>query len=286
MRLRLPIALVSTVALAFVCAPAALADTTQSSNWAGYAIHRASVNFSSVIGAWRQPRATCSSGNPSYSAVWVGLGGYSTTSNAREQSGTEVDCSRTGKVLSSAWYELVPAASRTVKLSVLPGDELTASVTVVGRTVNLALNDLTRHRTFAKTLHTSDLDISSAEWIVEAPSSCFSAQSCQTLPLADFGSAKFDLASAKSTTGHIGSIADRAWSSTKITLDPAARHFVDIRSPTATSGSANPSGLTANGHAFAVSYRRVSVRNNPTLSVRRAAPREGQVVHAGAPLAR
>src|ERR1700733_4136515 len=164
MRLRLPIALVSTVALAFVCTPAALADTTQSSNWAGYAIHRDGVSFSKVIGAWRQPDATCTPGTPSYSAVWVGIGGYSITSDALEQIGTEVDCSATGRVASSAWYELVPAASQSIKLIVRPGDELNASVTVTGHKVDLTLNDLTRHRKFTKNLRASVVDVSSAEW--------------------------------------------------------------------------------------------------------------------------
>jgi hypothetical protein len=280
MRLPLPIALVSTVALAFVYAPSALADTSQSSNWAGYAIHRDGVSFSKVIGAWRQPDATCTPGTPSYSAVWVGIGGYSITSNALEQIGTEVDCSATGRVASSAWYELVPAASQAIKLAVRPGDELNASVTVTGQKVELTLNDLTHHRKFTKTLHASVVDVSSAEWIVEAPSSCLSDNSCQTLPLADFGSATFDLASAKSTTGHTGSIAGRAWSSTKISLAPAGQHFVIYQGPAAALGSAAPSVLGPGGTSFKVTYHAAStpVPVNPTLSKR--APRQAaQLTH-------
>jgi len=66
-------------ALSAASAPAALADSTQSSNWAGYAIHRSGVSFTKVIGAWRQPSATCTAGSPAYSSAWVGLGGYSET---------------------------------------------------------------------------------------------------------------------------------------------------------------------------------------------------------------
>jgi hypothetical protein len=280
MRLRLPIALVSTVGLALVCAPAALADTSQSSNWAGYAIHRDGVSFSKVIGAWRQPDATCTPGTPSYSAVWVGIGGYSITSNALEQIGTEVDCSAAGRVASSAWYELVPAASQAIKLTVLPGDELNASVTVTGHKVELTLNDLTHHRKFSKTLHAPVVDVSSAEWIVEAPSSCLSDNSCQTLPLANFGSASFDLVSARSTTGHTGSIADRAWSLTKISLAPAGRHFVIYQGPGAALGSATPSVLGAGGSSFKVTYHAATtpVAVNPTLS-KRAPTRAAQLTH-------
>jgi Peptidase A4 family len=280
MRLRLPIALISTVGLALVSAPAAFADTSQSSNWAGYAIHRDGVSFSKVIGAWRQPGATCTSGTPSYSAVWVGIGGYSITSNALEQIGTEVDCSAAGRVASSAWYELVPAASRAIKLTVGPGDELNASVTVTGHKVELTLNDLTRHRKFTKTLHAAVVDVSSAEWIVEAPSSCLSDNSCQTLPLANFGSATFDLASAKSTTGHTGSITDRAWSSTKISLAPAGRHFVIYQGPAAALGSATPSALGPAGSSFKVIYHLATspAPVNPTLSTR-APTRAAQLTH-------
>jgi Peptidase A4 family len=281
MRLLFPTALVATAALACVSAPAALADTSQSSNWAGYAVHRPGVSFTKVIGAWRQPDATCTPGNPSYSAVWVGLGGYSVTSNALEQIGTEIDCTVSGKVSSSAWYEVVPAASQTIKLIVHPGDQLKASVSVVGHKVQLSLNDTTRYRSFVKNLHASVIDIASAEWIVEAPSTCVSSNSCQTLPLANFGSTKFGLASATSTSGHTGSIANRAWSSTEISLAPVSRHFIDFRGPGAVLGSASPSTLTSSGSSFKVTYHGTSVQNNPTFAKRNALPRDGQVVHVG-----
>jgi len=279
MRLRFPAALASTVVLAFVCAPAALADTSQSSNWAGYAIHRSGVSFSKVIGTWRQPDATCTAGDPSYSAVWVGIGGYSITSDALEQIGTEVDCTAAGKVASSAWYEMVPAASQTITFVVRPGDELRASARVLGHTVQLTLDDLTRHRTFTKTLHASVVDVSSAEWIVEAPSNCLSNNSCQTLPLANFGSTTFDRARAESTRGHTGSIADHAWHSTEISLAPEGRHFVIYRGPNATPGSATPSALGPNGSSFKVTYHEAPIPVTPTFSQRRAPARAAQLVH-------
>ena len=70
-----------------------------------------------------------------------------TTSNALEQIGSEVDCSARGTVVSSAWYELVPAPSRTIRMTVRPGDELSAEVTVAGHEVTLMLRDLTRATT-------------------------------------------------------------------------------------------------------------------------------------------
>ncbi len=73
-------------------APAALAKTTSSSNWAGYAVHHPGVSFRQVSGTWTQPDASCIAGRSSYSAAWVGIGGYKPTSPALEQIGTEVDC--------------------------------------------------------------------------------------------------------------------------------------------------------------------------------------------------
>src|SRR4029077_3975427 len=142
------------------------------------------------------PTAQCVPGTPTYSSVWVGLGGYNETSNALEQIGSEVDCSARGKVLSSVWYELVPAPSRTIRMTVNPGDRLTASVDVNGHQVKLELDDLTRHKTFTHSVRASVVDVSSADWIVEAPSECAGNSSCQTLALANFGSAKFTRARA------------------------------------------------------------------------------------------
>jgi hypothetical protein len=273
-------AIFASVAIAMTCAPEALADSSQSSNWAGYAVHRSGVSFTKVIGAWNQPAAVCSPGNPTYSAVWVGLGGYSVTSPALEQIGTEMDCTASGRAVSSAWYELVPAASRTIKFNVLPGDEVVATVSVVDRKVQLMLVDETRHRTFTKTLRAAVVDVSSAEWIVEAPSECFSDNSCQTLPLADFGSTAFGLATVQSTTGHTGSISDRAWGSSRISLAPSGQHFI-VYSSRAAAGSASPSSLDRLGNSFTVTYHSVVAQAPPVLNQRRQTTTlAGQLVHA------
>ena len=130
-------------AAALCSAPAALAQATSSSNWAGYAVHRPGVSFRQVSGTWTQPGASCIAGQSSYSAAWVGIGGYKPTSSALEQIGTEVNCTQSGKAVSTAWYELVPAPSKTVSLAVHPGDVMHAAVTVVGHQVTLDLEDLT-----------------------------------------------------------------------------------------------------------------------------------------------
>lgn len=264
--------------LPLAAAPTALADTGASSNWAGYAIHRSGVSFSHVLGEWTQPQAQCHRGHPTYSAVWIGLGGFSQTSQALEQIGTEVDCRGSGRIASSAWYELVPAASRTIHMSVSPGDQIAAAVTVTGQQVDLALFDLTRHTSFQKTINARLIDVTSAEWIVEAPSECVSATSCQTLPLANFGSANFVSARAESSGGHLGTISDPAWGYTKIRLRPSGRRFVVYHGTGRAAGAANPSALSPDGSSFTVTFTRVATRGK-FFSPRRARLRAGYIVH-------
>src|SRR4029453_8524650 len=82
------------------------AGTEQSTNWAGYAV-TARKSFTSVTGKWVQPAATCADRSPTYSAFWVGLGGFSNNSFAVEQTGTLANCS-SGAPSHPAWAELYP----------------------------------------------------------------------------------------------------------------------------------------------------------------------------------
>ena len=279
MRGLLRTALITAAALA--SAPAALADSTDSSNWAGYAVHRAGVSFRGVAASWRQPSASCQPGHPTFSAMWVGLGGYRASANALEQVGTELDCARSGRALSSAWYELVPSASRPIRMRLAPGDLIRASVSVEGSAVSLAIDDVTRRRGFRRTVPASSLDLTSAEWIVEAPSDCSSAWACVTLPLANFGSAAFTGAQAESAAARWGPIAAIGWRWTRIRLSaPGSRYVTDARSGSA-SATATPSGLQARGSAFSVTYSRSPAGAEPTLATRRAGLRSGYLVHPG-----
>jgi hypothetical protein len=203
--------------LALVSGTSARAATTVSSNWAGYAVSGAT--FTSVSGTWTQPTADCSSsaGTQASSAFWVGLGGNSETSNALEQTGTEIDCSATGVATYSAWYELVPSASVKAPLKVAAGDRIAATVKASGTIVTVRLRNLTTGNTFTKTLRMASPDVSSAEWIAEAPSA-LTPGGTRILPLTDFGTVRFSSASAISTGGHTGTISDSTWSATRVDL--------------------------------------------------------------------
>lgn len=263
---------------ALLAAPAALANTAKSINWAGYAVHRAGVSFREVSASWIQPGATCVSGRQTYSAVWVGLGGYKPTSDALEQIGTEVDCNAAGRVVSSAWYELVPAPSRTIGLVVQPGDLMQADVTVVGHRVTVELDNLTEHRQYRKVAYSPAIDVSSAEWIVEAPSECISQVACQALPLANFGSVTFGSVSATPASGPSGGIVDRRWGSTRIRLTPAGERFVVQRNVPDAVGTAAPSPPRGRGSAFDVTYATTAAP--PTQAFARdARPRAAYIRH-------
>lgn len=254
MSIGMKLAALMAVALGAALGPAAtaLADSTQSTNWAGYAIHRQGVHFTQVVGQWTQPSVSCVPGPPTYSSEWVGLGGYSETSQALEQIGTEADCSASGHEQSSAWFELVPADSNTISLRVAPGDGVNASVTVTGHAVVVALHDLTTGRSFQRRLRARLIDTSSAEWIVEAPSLC-SGNSCQTLPLADFGSTGFAFANATSTSGQTGTTQSPDWNTTSISLFEGGRR---LGGPGGHNGAvtAVPGTLTYSGSLFPVTF--------------------------------
>jgi len=270
------------LAAGLTAAPAALAKVTQSTNWAGYAVHRAGVSFHRVSASWIQPNASCTPGQSSYSSAWVGLGGYSPTSNALEQIGTELDCSASGKVVSSAWYELVPAPSKTISLAVGPGDAMHATVTVSGHRVVVELDNLTRHRSFRKILYTPAIDVSSAEWILEAPSQCISQYSCQALPLANFGAISFDSASVVTTNGTAGTIRGDGWGRTKIKLTPGAQRLIVSRDSTDSPGTAAPSALRGGGSAFDVTFAAASTPSSQAYAREarvRAGVRTGYLKH-------
>jgi Peptidase A4 family len=250
--------------VSMVAAPAALAvQLSQSSNWSGYAIHRPGVNFRRVSGTWREPKPSCQNGRATFSSYWVGIGGFSPSSRALEQTGTEVDCTQSGKIRAFAWYEAVPAPSHPIKLQVAPGDLIHGQVTVTGHTITVALNDLTLNTHFAKVLTSSHIDVTSAEWIVEAPSQC-SPSNCVTLPLANFGSTPFGGAIAQSTTGQSGPILDSQWTATEIKL---VGH----------SGVATPSRLVPGGAGFSVTYSPGS--GSGQQAAPRGSRRAGNLVH-------
>jgi hypothetical protein len=276
MRLALLATFLCLGSLAF--AATASADVKDSANWSGYAVHRPGVTFRKVSGTWIQPSATCVQGEPTYSAFWIGIGGFSLTAPALEQVGTELDCTASGAIKSTAWYELVPARSKKVTVNVRPGDAVRATVTVRGHWVTVTLADLSTGRSFHRTAHARLIDASSAEWIAEAPSVCRALSDCQTLPLANFGTATFASARAQSTSGRVGTITASAWRRTMIRLLPGGRHFV-VGASGSSAAEATPSAPAAGGSRFTVNYSDVALHSNRATRASQAAVTAGRLVH-------
>ncbi len=233
-----------------------------SANWSGYAVTGSSVSYTSVTATWQQPTVACGAGDAgAASAFWVGLGGYSVSSQALEQVGTSADCDpTTGEPTYYAWYELVPSPAVTVEhLAVHPGDMITASVNVLGgNTAELQVKNRTRKTSFTTKLPFANPDLSSAEWITEAPSSCDQFH-CRPIPLANFGSVGFTKAAALGSGSGGTLTANPGWTTTAISLTPSVRRGFfpgpDTYSGTAPSaGSAAPGAPSADGRSFSVEW--------------------------------
>jgi hypothetical protein len=241
-------ATITTVAAASLAGTARAVAADISTNWSGFAV--SGSTFSSVSGSWVQPKATCSGGTTS-AAFWVGLGGNSDASNALEQIGTSSDCSPDGRASYSAWYELVPAGSVPIKLKVYAGNKLSAAVKVNGTKVTVQIRNLTRKTSFTKVLTMAAPDVSSAEWIAEAPSVCDTYGRCHTVALTDFGTIHFSKSRATGG-GHTGTISDPLWTPTAIQLQSTA-DFGPFASASS-AAQAVPAGLSSDGSAFSISY--------------------------------
>jgi hypothetical protein len=233
-------------------------DHRRSSNWAGYAV-TAAAPVRSVVGRWVQPAARCDQGFPTYSAFWVGLGGFKRGSKKLEQIGTETDCTADGHAKTFAWYELVPNAPvpLELRLPVHAGDRLSGRVTIHGDRVLLGIQNLTTQRHFQKTVSFPAPDASSAEWIAEAPSGCDDAGNCQPLPLTDFGTVHFTNSTATIAGGRPRIITDPAFAVTELILSSSAPLIGPQQAavPAPASGAAIPTALSGRGAAFAVDFK-------------------------------
>jgi hypothetical protein len=226
--------------------------TQTSTNWAGYAVtHR--KPFASATGRWVQPAATCADRSSTYSAFWVGLGGFSNNSFAVEQTGTLANCSG-GSPYYTAWYELYPKPPVMLGIKIRAGDTLSATVSVSKKTVLIRLKNVTTAKLFTKRLHMARPDVGSAEWVAEAPSGCDYAGICSTLPLTNFGTVAFSHATA-TVKGHKGRISDPVWSATTIELHGDLN---DPDHPSSAGANAIPGAIGGDGGSFAVTWQQLT----------------------------
>src|ERR1019366_9132558 len=201
------------------------------------------------------------------------LGGARESAPSLEQVGTDADCSSAGRPVYSSWFELLPAEAVGVRLAVHPGDRMTASVTVRGHDATLRLRDLSSGGRFTITRRMAKVDVSTAEWIVEAPSICLGTGACRTGALTGCGAVEFSATSA-TAHGHTGPIADPEWSTTALELRQSSltggrRGTAAVGVPSSSLIEASPSSAAGPEGAFAVRWQEQALQGErsapPTL---------------------
>jgi hypothetical protein len=217
--------------------PSAVVST--STNWSGYAVSTAAGAVTDVAGKWVVPAVTGT--GTGYSSAWVGIDGFN--SPTVEQIGTDSDVVN-GVPQYYAWFEMYPSGSVLVPLSIHAGDTISADVSYASGKFTLSLTDVTTGQSYTTTQAAPGAQRSSAEWIMEAPSSFFGV-----LPLANFGKATFT--GAKATVGGTtGPIDNTAWSGAHVNQIDMVSYFGASEDTT--------SGLTDSGSpatsSFTVTY--------------------------------
>jgi hypothetical protein len=162
-------------------APGVRANANQSSNWFGYSqgtLEQGSKLLNAISGDWTVPAATPhTSGQAEASSDWIGIGGgcvdagCTLTDSTLIQTGTEQDVDATGAPSYSAWWELVPAPSITISMTVSPGDHMHASISEVVNDADvwsIAIQDVTKGESFSTTVPYPSTH-ATAEWIEETP---------------------------------------------------------------------------------------------------------------------
>jgi Peptidase A4 family len=273
-----------------VAISAAASNPVISPNWSGYvATGRpgSPVSYSSVTGTWTEPTVTCARGDSgSFSTIAVGLGGFGANAQSDEQVGADANCGASGKPAYYAWFDLAPYPSYSVPHKVRPGDTLTATVSIISTKrppwVEVQVENVTRNWTFTREISwvsagqflvapgaqntggQSTPDTSSAEWLVEAPSSCH-AFTCAQASLANFSSVSMTKISAVAN-GSSGTLTDSDWKVTRLRLVPGQVRVPSYPQATpfardpaqkgiaASPAGANPGGTSTDGHAFKVKW--------------------------------
>jgi hypothetical protein len=212
-----------------------LSTTAVSSNWSGYAALPTTGLVNSARASWFVP--TVSGTGTSYSSVWVGIDGFN--SGTVEQIGIDADLVN-GVPQYYAWFEMYPAYPVNLSMTIHPGDKIDASV-AASTTGEFTLSLTATPKgggggqsfTTKQTLHGAAR--SSAEWVVEAPSSFFGV-----LPLAPFSPVTFSGASFAVDGGTSGPI--------------SSAPNVQITMANPSGAKATPSNLDSTGTSFTVTF--------------------------------
>jgi Peptidase A4 family len=210
--------------------PSAIPATRASSalNWAGYVASGGS--YTSVSGSWIVPHVAGASIN-SADATWVGIGGQQ--SQDLIQAGTEAVPDADGTISYHAWFETLPRVSQVVPLLILPGDDVSVSITQEGRDAWIvSFGNAMTGQGYQTTVHYQS-SLSSAEWIEEVP-----VEVGGLVWLDEFGTVEFSRAYA-TRNGVAVTIAESG--AGPLTMENALGQAI-----------ASPSGLNVEGSGFSV----------------------------------
>lgn len=171
-----------------------------SDNWSGYV--KSGGPFQSVKGAWNVPSVAGVPGTDS--AAWIGIDG-NTDTTLIQTTGTDQGFSGGGAgSFAYPWWEVLPAPETQIPFTVMPSDMMKATISPVSALVAvpnvpvpwvMTLTDSTAGWTFPTVAPYAGM-LSSAEWIMEDPSSCSSPASCVLAPFTIFANITFDVGDA------------------------------------------------------------------------------------------
>ncbi|MBV8560163.1 MAG: hypothetical protein JO050_05280 [Acidimicrobiia bacterium] len=193
-------------------APIAVLKAGQSTNWFGYnqgALEPGKSLFHSITANWTVPTATeHKKGEDESSATWAGIGGGCLDSsclvgdNTLIQAGAEQDIV-SGTAQYSAWWEVIPAPSITITMTLTPGDRMHLDIHEIvpnSELWSITLSDVSRNETFNQTVPYPST-YGSAEWVNETPLLIGTNAGFSALPT--LSPTTFDQATANGVNPHL-----------------------------------------------------------------------------------
>lgn len=162
--------IIAVVALLLVALPSSVSAAPQVSksyNWSGYVAKGG--GYTNIEGSWTVAPGYDTKHSMSANAAWIGIGGFDGTNNLI-QTGTRT-LKWNGKITYKAWYELLPAPPVSFSLVIRPGDVVKASIVETStHEWTITLRNQTTGKSESVAVYYKS-NKSSAEWVVERPSS-------------------------------------------------------------------------------------------------------------------
>jgi hypothetical protein len=207
--------------------------TIGSTYYSGYGATLPGSSVSEVHGEWIEPKARCTGSTERDAAFWVGI--EDATGQFLQQLGTLAVCAGGTSPTYHAWYEMFPLRSVPIKMTIHPGDRMSATVSVDGSAWRLALTNVTTGAEFATTKQRS-AEAAIALWIAEAPSTSTTNVGSHVLPLADYGTVTFRDCTAV-VTGGSHTLSDRGWAHFRFDMAAASGVAKAVTSATSSGGT-------------------------------------------------